>query len=61
MAAVGRTLGLRGGKEQIKMSKLTELTTEYKELGIQNQIDYNKLYLYSIITHSTAVEGSMIH
>lgn len=42
------------------MSKLTELTTEYKELGIQNQIDYNKLYLYSIITHSTAVEGSTV-
>ena len=42
------------------MSRLYELLVEYKQLGIPDQIDYDKLYLYSIITHSTAVEGSTI-
>ena len=42
------------------MSRLTELVNEYIELGIKEQIDYEKLYLYSIITHSTAVEGSTV-
>lgn len=31
---------------------------EYKRFGFQEQIDYEKFYLYSIITHSTAIEGS---
>ena len=34
--------------------------TRYRELGIDNQIDYEKFYLYSLITHSTAIEGSTI-
>ncbi len=42
------------------MSKLENLIKEYREQGIQDQIDYDKLYLYSIITHSTAVEGSTV-
>ena len=42
------------------MRRLSEVINEYKELGIPDQIDYNKLYLYSVITHSTAVEGSTI-
>ena len=42
------------------MSRLTDITEEYKRLGIPDQIDYKKLYLYSIITHSTAVEGSTV-
>ena len=42
------------------MSRLEELINEYNALGIQDQIDYDKLYLYSIITHSTAVEGSTV-
>lgn len=33
---------------------------EYQELGISEQIDYGKFYLYSLITHSTAIEGSTI-
>lgn len=41
-------------------SKLVELITRYRELGIDNQIDYQKFYLYSIITHSTAIEGSTV-
>lgn len=31
---------------------------EYKELGMSNLIGYDKFYLYSIVTHSTAIEGS---
>jgi len=31
---------------------------KYKELGMSNLIDYDKFYLYSIVTHSTAIEGS---
>ena len=34
--------------------------TEYHRLGIAEQIDYKKFYLYSIITHSTAIEGSTV-
>lgn len=41
-------------------NKLEKLITQYKELGIDNQIDYDKFYLYSLITHSTAIEGSTI-
>ncbi len=33
---------------------------EYKQLGIADQIDYGKFYLYSLITHSTAIEGSTV-
>ena len=33
---------------------------QHKELGISEQIDFDKFYLYSIITHSTAIEGSTV-
>ncbi|MBQ6205161.1 MAG: Fic family protein [Prevotella sp.] len=33
---------------------------EYQSLGIAEQIDYQKFYLYSLITHSTAIEGSTV-
>ena len=39
---------------------LLNLIAKHKELGISEQIDYNKFYLYSIITHSTAIEGSTV-
>lgn len=39
---------------------LLKTLEEYKGLGIANQIDYDKFYLYSIITHSTAIEGSTV-
>ena len=39
---------------------LLALLQRYKELGIPQQIDYDKFYLYSIITHSTAIEGSTV-
>ena len=40
--------------------KLLNVLNEYKTLGITEQIDYQKFYLYSIITHSTAIEGSTV-
>ena len=39
---------------------LLALLHQHKELGISEQIDYDKFYLYSIITHSTAIEGSTV-
>ena len=42
------------------MSELIEVLNEYSELGIAQQLDYAKFYLYSIITHSTAIEGSTV-
>ena len=40
-----------------QINELLEVLKEYQELGISEQIDYQKFYLYSIITHSTAIEG----
>ena len=43
-----------------RMDQLLALIGRYKKLGIDSQIDYEKFYLYSIITHSTAIEGSTV-
>lgn len=40
--------------------KLNTVVGEYIASGIKEQIDYEKFYLYSLITHSTAIEGSTI-
>lgn len=45
-------------KEQI--NRFLEELNEYHSLGIAEQIDYQKFYLYSLITHSTAIEGSTV-
>lgn len=42
------------------INELLTVLKEYQQLGISNQIDYEKFYLYSIITHSTAIEGSTV-
>ena len=39
---------------------LMKLLQQHKALGISDQIDFEKFYLYSIITHSTAIEGSTV-
>ena len=39
---------------------LLKLLSKHQELGLSEQIDYEKFYLYSIITHSTAIEGSTV-
>lgn len=41
-------------------ARLQKVIEEYTDLGIGQQIDYEKLYLYSIVTHSTALEGSTV-
>ena len=40
--------------------RLLQVLDEYKRLRIAEQIDYDKFYLYSLITHSTAIEGSTV-
>ena len=41
-------------------AELLAVINEYLSLGIDQQLDYGKFYLYSIITHSTAIEGSTV-
>jgi len=41
-------------------TELEKIVGKYRELGIDRQLDYDKFYLYSIITLSTAIEGSTI-
>ena len=45
---------------QEKKDILLRLLQRHKELGISGQIDFDKFYLYSIIVHSTAIEGSTV-
>lgn len=40
--------------------KLIETISRYTVSGIEQQVDYEKFYLYSLITHSTAIEGSTV-
>lgn len=48
-------------EDKTSMNKtLEQIINEYNSLGINQQIDYEKYYLYSIITHSTAIEGSTV-
>ncbi|MCC8119020.1 MAG: Fic family protein [Bacteroidales bacterium] len=42
------------------MEKINDLIEEYFDSDIENLIDHNKFYLYSLITHSTAIEGSTV-
>ena len=46
-------------KEELK-NRFLDVLREYHSLGIADQIDYQKFYLYSLITHSTAIEGSTV-
>ena len=40
------------------MRNLIDILNEYNRLGIREQLDYEKFYLYSIIANSTALENS---
>lgn len=40
--------------------RLLGVLNEHRGLGISEQIDFDKFYLYSLITHSTAIEGSTV-
>lgn len=46
--------------EQNIWKELEELNQEFMKLGIIQSVDYEKYYLYSLITHSTAIEGSIL-
>lgn len=40
--------------------QIEESLKAYLASGVENQVDYQKFYLYSIVTHSTAIEGSTV-
>ncbi|MCD8291850.1 MAG: Fic family protein [Prevotella sp.] len=40
--------------------EIERLYQEFEGLGISETVDYEKYYLYSLITHSTAIEGSTL-
>lgn len=40
--------------------ELVDTVRRYIASGIEQQVDYEKFYLYSLITHSTAIEGSTV-
>ena len=40
--------------------QIEEALKAYLASGVENQVDYMKFYLYSIVTHSTAIEGSTV-
>lgn len=41
-------------------SQIEEELKTYLVSGVEDQVDYQKFYLYSIVTHSTAIEGSTV-
>ena len=40
--------------------RIEEALRAYLASGVEEQVDYQKFYLYSIVTHSTAIEGSTV-
>ncbi len=40
--------------------QIEEALGAYLASGVEDQVDYQKFYLYSIVTHSTAIEGSTV-
>lgn len=46
--------------EQDAWQEIEQLYQTFQELGINESVDYDKYYLYSLITHSTAIEGSTL-
>lgn len=46
--------------EQNTWKEIEGLYQEFTRLGISQSVDYEKYYLYSLITHSTAIEGSTL-
>ena len=43
--------------EQGVWQEIELLHQKFLKLGISEAVDYDKYYLYSLITHSTAIEG----
>ena len=46
--------------EQAVWQEIERLYQKFQQLGISEAVDYEKCYLYSLITHSTAIEGSTL-
>lgn len=46
--------------EQGVWQEIEQLYQKFQQLGINEAVDYEKYYLYSLITHSTAIEGSTL-
>jgi Fic family protein len=46
--------------DSILWKEAEELIKEYNRLNLSDAIDYKKFFMYSIITHSTAIEGSTL-
>ena len=46
--------------EQGVWQEIELLYQKFHKLGISEAVDYDKYYLYSLITHSTAIEGSTL-
>ena len=46
--------------EQGVWQEIELLYQKFQKLGISESVDYDKYYLYSLITHSTAIEGSTL-
>ena len=41
-------------------TQIVKALKAYLASGVEDQVDYQKFYLYSIVTHSTAIEGSTV-
>ena len=46
--------------EQGVWQEIERLYQKFQQLNISEAVDYEKYYLYSLITHSTAIEGSTL-
>lgn len=46
--------------QDTSLDEFLSLVAEYKHLGIDRQVNYDKYSLYSLVTHSTAIEGSTV-
>lgn len=46
--------------EQNIWEEIEELYLEFQKLGISQSVDYEKYCLYSLIAHSTAIDGSTL-
>lgn len=46
--------------EQVIWQEIEALHQKFVKLGISEAVDYEKYYLYSLIAHSTAIEGSTL-
>lgn len=46
--------------QSVVWQEIEQLYQEFQKLGISEVVDYDKYYLYSLITHSTAIEGSTL-